>query len=101
MSKPENRMLLNRREAMLLSAAAGMGLAMSRPAHASDSTKTQAHQDPGDCSTPRTAVAKTQYGRVRGFVSGGVFTFKGVPYEQTTGGENRSAPGKASRAMEG
>ena len=94
MSKPENRMLLNRREAMLLSAAAGMGLAMSRPAHASDSTKTQAHQDPGDCSTPRTAVAKTQYGRVRGFVSGGVFTFKGVPYGQTTGGENRWLPAK-------
>jgi para-nitrobenzyl esterase len=94
MAKPENRMLLNRREAMLLSAAAGMGLAMSRPAHASDSTKTQAHQNPGGCSTPRTAVAKTQYGRVRGFVSGGVFTFKGVPYGQTTGGENRWLPAK-------
>lgn len=43
-------------------------------------------------STPRSAVAKTQYGPVRGFVAGGVFTFKGVPYGQNTGGENRWLP---------
>ena len=77
----ENKVLLNRREALLLSATAGMGLALSRQAHASDSTKTDVHQqEPGSCSTPRSAVAKTQYGKVRGYVDGDVFTFKGVPY---------------------
>ena len=91
----ENHVRLNRREALILSATAGMGLAMTNQAHASDSIKTGAHlQEPGNCSTPRTAVANTQYGKVRGFVDGGVLTFKGVPYGQTTGGENRWLPAK-------
>jgi len=94
MSNSENRVLLNRREALLLSAA-GMGLAMSKQAGASDSVKTAAHQqEPGNCSTPRSAVANTQYGKVRGFVDGGVLTFKGIPYGQNTGGENRWLPAK-------
>ena len=89
-----SRFLLNRREALLLSAA-GMGAAATRPGSAMDSTKTAVHQEPGNCSTPRTAIAKTQSGRVRGFLDGGVFTFKGVPYGQTTAGENRWLPAKA------
>ena len=93
-AKPENNILLSRREALLLSATAGMGIALGEPARASDSTKTAAHQEPGNCSTPRSAVANTQYGKVRGFVDGGVFTFKGVPYGQNTGGENRWLPAK-------
>src|SRR5581483_10025564 len=79
---------------LLLSATAGVGLVAGRTAFASDSTKTAAHQEPGNCSTPRSAVAKTQYGKVRGFVDGGVLTFKGVPYGQTTTGENRWLPAK-------
>jgi para-nitrobenzyl esterase len=86
---------LSRREVLAFSAAAGLGFATGRPAQAMDNTKTAAHQEPGNCSTPRTAVAKTQYGKVRGFVDGGVFTFKGVPYGQTTAGENRWMPAKA------
>jgi len=39
-------------------------------------------------------VANTQYGKVRGFVSGDVLTFKGVPYGQNTTGENRWLPAK-------
>jgi para-nitrobenzyl esterase len=94
-SSSENRIFLNRREAMLLSATAGMGLAMSTQAGASDSTKTGVHQqEPGNCSTPRTAAANTQYGKVRGFLDGGVFTFKGIPYGQDTSGENRWLPAK-------
>ncbi len=86
--------VVNRREAMLLSATAGVGVALGKPALAMDSTKTAAHQEPGYCSTPRSAVANTQYGKVRGFLDGGVFTFKGVPYGQDTGGENRWLPAK-------
>ncbi len=92
--KSDNRSgkLLNRREALFLSATAGVGLATGRPALASDSIKTGVHQEPGGCSTPRSAIANTQYGKVRGFLDGGVFTFKGVPYGQTTAGENRWLP---------
>ncbi len=89
-----SRVLLNRRE-MLLFSAAGAGAVLAGAAQASDSVKTSAHQEPGYCSTPPlTAVAETQYGKVRGFVDGGVYTFKGVPYGQNTGGENRWLPAK-------
>ena len=70
---------MNRREALLLGATAGMSAALGPAALAMDNTKTAAHQqEPGNCSTPRTAVANTQYGKVRGFLDGGVFTFKGI-----------------------
>ena len=95
MSNSGNRMLMNRREALIFSATAGISAALGAPALAMDNTKTAAHQEPGNCSTPGTAVAKTQYGKVRGFVDGGVLTFKGIPYGQNTGGENRWLPAKA------
>ena len=96
-----NRIKLNRRQALLLPAGAGIGAAFATPATPSDSTKVGAHQDPGGCSTPRSAVAKTQYGKVRGFVDGGVFTFKGIPYGQNTGGENRWLPAKPPKSWDG
>src|SRR5579859_6440580 len=98
--KSGNSSLLNRREALLLSAAAGMGI-LAEPASASDSIKTAAHQEPGNCSTPRSAIANTQYGKVRGFVDGGVYTFKGIPYGQNTGGENRWLPAKPPAPWDG
>ena len=93
-SNSKSRITLNRRQALVLSATAGMGAALARSTQALDSTKTAAHQEPGSCSTPRSAVANTQYGKVRGFLEGGVFTFKGVPYGQDTAGENRWLPAK-------
>jgi para-nitrobenzyl esterase len=97
MGKSTNRTVLTRREALLLSATASMGIAASSSALASDSVKTAAHQGPGNLSTPRSAIAQTQYGKVRGYLDGGVFTFKGVPYGQTTAGENRWLPAKAPK----
>ncbi|NJD09857.1 MAG: carboxylesterase/lipase family protein [Gemmatimonadetes bacterium] len=94
MSQSDHSSGLSRRDLLKLSATAGVGLAVASPALASDSTKTAAHQDAGNCSTPRTAVAKTQYGPVRGFFDGGVFHFKGIPYGQNTAGENRWLPAK-------
>src|SRR3954464_11573335 len=88
----ENRNKLSRRQALLVSAAAGLGAALPQNLKAADSTKTAVHQEPGGLSTPRSAVANTQYGKVRGYLSDGVFTFKGVPYGQDTGGENRWLP---------
>ncbi|GAA0525333.1 para-nitrobenzyl esterase [Rhizomicrobium palustre] len=97
----ENSKGLSRRHAMLLSAMASAGIAMPVAAQAGDSIKTAAHSAPGGCSTPRSAIAKTQYGKVRGFVEGGVFTFKGIPYGATTAGENRWLPAKAPKKWEG
>jgi para-nitrobenzyl esterase len=92
MAKSKDSVVLTRREALLLSTAAGLGVVLSKPAFGSDSVKTGVHQAPGNVSTPQTAVAKTQNGRVRGFADGGVLTFKGVPYGATTAGENRWLP---------
>jgi para-nitrobenzyl esterase len=100
-SKSEDHQTLNRRQALLLPAAAGIEAALALPANASDSTKTAAHQAPGVCATPRSAVAKTQYGKVRGYVDAGVLTFKGIPYGQDTGGENRWLPAKAPKPWDG
>jgi para-nitrobenzyl esterase len=98
--KSDDRVTLSRRNALLLPAA-GVGAALAPSARASDSTKTGAHSAPDGCSTPPWAVAKTQYGKVRGFVEGGVITFKGIPYGQDTGGENRWLPAKAPKPWQG
>jgi para-nitrobenzyl esterase len=100
-SNSENPTTMNRRQALLLPATTGLGAALAQTAMASDSTKTAAHQTPGNCSTPRSAVAKTQYGKVRGYVDAGVFTFKGIQYGQNTGGENRWLPAKPPTPWDG
>jgi len=95
-----NRNMLSRRHALLLSAA-GVGAMLTGNAHAFNSSKTAARQEPGGCSTPRSAIAKTQYGKVRGYVEDGVLTFKGVPYGANTAGENRWLPAKPPTPWEG
>lgn len=40
-------------------------------------------------------IVKTQYGPVRGYNNKGVYTFRGVRYGASTGGENRFKPPKA------
>ena len=40
------------------------------------------------------AVAQTQYGKVRGFIQHGIYTYLGIPYGANTGGENRFMPAK-------
>ena len=92
MSKSNDRTQINRRRALLLPAA-GLGAAMAVPAQSADRTK-PGSQASNTCSTPRSAIAKTQYGKVRGYVSDGILTFKGLPYGQRTAGENRWLPAK-------
>jgi para-nitrobenzyl esterase len=82
-SNSENSTKLNRRQALQPSVMANA----AAPA--------------ANCSTPRTAVAKTQYGKVRGYVEDSVLTFKGVPYGANTGGENRWLPAKPPAPWEG
>jgi para-nitrobenzyl esterase len=39
-------------------------------------------------------IVETQYGRVRGYVRYGIYTFKGIPFAADTGGANRFLPAK-------
>src|SRR3954454_21020011 len=96
MSK-SNGLGFNRRQA-LLSATAGVA-ALTGAASTSDVTT--AHAAGASCTTPRSAVAKTQYGKIRGYVADGVLTFKGVPYGANTGGENRGLPAKPPTPWDG
>lgn len=98
-SNSANRTRINRRQALLLPA--GIGAAMALPAEAADNSKGGNRPASADCSTPRSAVAKTQYGKVRGYVDSGVLTFQGIPYGQNTGGENRWLPAKPPKPWEG
>ncbi len=89
-------MLFDRRQALLASSLGGAAAllpgeaaAAARPARSSGGT--------GTCTTPRSAIARTRYGLVRGYVAGDVFTFKGIPYGDDTGGENRWLPAKPPR----
>jgi para-nitrobenzyl esterase len=103
-SNCENSATLNRRQALLLSASAGVGAALAGTACSTPSAPPapQAPAAPAaSCSTPRTAVANTKYGKVRGYVEESVLTFKGVPYGASTAGENRWLPAKPPTPWEG
>ena len=93
---------ISRRQLLRLSAAAGLGTAA--PAVASGAGQPRSvppASAAATCSTPRTAVARTQYGTVRGYVEEGVLTFKGIPYGASTGGENRWRPAKPPTPWDG
>ena len=47
------------------------------------------------------AVAQTQYGKVRGYILRGIYTFCGIPYGASTAGENRFLPPREPEPWEG
>jgi para-nitrobenzyl esterase len=98
-STSDKNALFNRRGALIASATAGLvGVAGQARADSFDSST---REGPRGCSTPRSAIANTQYGRVRGYVAGDVLHFKGVPYGATTAGANRWLPAQAPARWEG
>ena len=101
MSESTKRYVLTRREALLLSATAGISIVGGNSALASDSIKTAAHQEPGNCSTPRSAVAKTQYGKVRGFVGRWCLHVQGCSLWPDDSRGEPLASGQAAGALDG
>jgi para-nitrobenzyl esterase len=91
---------VNRRRALLAAAMAGAVPALPRQALAYPVADDPREGTRG-CSTPKSAVVKTRHGKVRGYVAGDVFHFKGVPYGDDTGGENRWLPAKPPKTWDG
>ena len=86
---------LSRRD-VLAGAAAVAGAAV---ASASTQVLAQARPQPSTASTSRVvaasdrgAIAETTAGKVRGFTSGGIVTFKGIPYAASPAGPARFMP---------
>src|SRR4029450_11227062 len=94
-SSRSNGTALNRRELLRLSTAVGVGAVMPTYGAFADMKGAPVEVPAGTCTTPRSTVATTQYGNVRGYLRARVFTFKGVPDGAPTGGENRWLPAKA------
>jgi len=85
----DDALKFGRRDALRISALAGAGVAFPSALAAA-----QTKRDNSRCTTPHSAIAKTQYGPVRGYIAEEVFTFKGVPYGDDIGGSNRWLPAK-------
>jgi para-nitrobenzyl esterase len=100
-SSRSNGPALNRRGLLRLSTAAGVGAVMPTYGAFAAMTDGPAEVAAGTWSTPRSAVATTHYGKVRGYVENGVLTFKGVPYGAPTGGGHRWLPAKAPTPWDG
>lgn len=47
------------------------------------------------------AIAQTKYGKVKGYILRGIYTFCGIPYGANTAGENRFMPPKEPEPWEG
>lgn len=72
------------------------------PACAGTPTRTPSPVLPGtDFATPAGLVVETDKGKVRGYVSGGIRTFKGIPYGADTSGAGRFRPPVAPEAWSG
>ena len=82
MSNTDSEFRMDRRRFLGNSALAGSALALSLAG--------AARAD----SNPRTPVVETRHGRVRGFMEENINVFKGIPYGDDTGGQNRFMPAR-------
>jgi para-nitrobenzyl esterase len=98
---------LDRRSFLSTAAACVGGAAASTilPSKASAQTSASKPAPPIDGRTitasTNSAVVETAYGKVRGYTRNGIFTFKGMPYGDTTAGANRFTIAKKPKPWTG
>jgi len=77
--------------------AAGLGLSASAPVSAfvrEQHARPEAGDDQVLFIGDNIAVANTTYGKIRGYILKGIYTYLGIPYGADTSGENRFMPPK-------
>ena len=84
-----SRTAIRRRD--LLRGVALAGIASLRPGSSAEAREGASTGRPGVATDPK-AIVETVSGRVRGYISNSVFTFKGIPYGAPTGGAARFQP---------
>ena len=107
-SEPSRAPGIGRRD-LLQGAAALLGTALVSPrgsaaqgGFAQQKTKDNAPASgPAVIASDETAIAETVTGRIRGYLREGIFTFKGIPYADTTAGSGRFAPPRAPQPWAG
>jgi para-nitrobenzyl esterase len=86
------------RAAMMAAAPAGAAMTSAGCASETAGGPQGSANPPGlSVATPDAAVVATTAGRIRGFTRNGIFIFKGIPYGDTTAGENRFLPPKPAK----
>ncbi|MEO6376703.1 MAG: carboxylesterase family protein [Caulobacteraceae bacterium] len=99
-NKTERNALIGRRTLLqggaLIAGAAPVASAAAAPAPARSSRNADAVVARAD-----TAVVEIQTGKIAGYTRNGVFTFKGVPYGDTTEGANRFRPPRKPKPWTG
>ena len=104
---PQTTFQLDRRSFLSTAAACAGGLAANTILSSQASAQTSGTK-PAPAIDGRTitasadsAVVETAYGKVRGYTRNGIFTFKGMPYGDTTAGANRFMVAKKPKPWTG
>jgi para-nitrobenzyl esterase len=90
----------DRREFVKAIATLSAGTILPQAAQARSSSEFAKPRDVVIASDARTVV-EISYGKLRGFCRNGIFIFKGIPYGDSTGGENRFMPPRPPKPWTG
>ena len=102
--KPISRRALLQSAAALLgtTAASGMVTPAARDTHNKEGAGQPAATDKSPIvAYAEVAIADTTSGKVRGYIRNGIYTFKGIPYGDTTGGSGRFQPPQKAKPWSG
>ena len=105
-SSPSEPLELGRRR-WLQQAAAVVGSAVAGGTVTSDAAAqtapgaSSASAGPTRIATPDLAIVETTAGKVRGFTRNGVYIYRGIPYGDTTAGDNRFLPPRKPKPWTG